>query len=364
MVFYHLGQRHEKVVQGKKRDAEEYEARWRLELQGADPVDPRTIPAFSDFCVSRYRPHAERHLKASTWQNVRIYQVDTLCKRLGHLRLTEVGAPAEIERFKAEMGRTLVKRHGKLRPMLPSSINNLLRVLRTILNWARELGYPIPKQKWAKLPARGKPRTKAWTDGEVQALFEACQARYPELVPMFVFLVNTGCRKGEAIVAERSWMDWEAMMLRIPSNEFWQPKNGLPREVPIADVLRAVVGPSTAALHAGTSRYLFPSRTGDRYAEFPKDIFWEIRDLAGVTGSPHTFRHTFASHFLRGRPDLFLLAQLMGHSHARVTELYSHMLPDHLARARNVVNVGPKLKTLGATLGAEKKTGRITGKTK
>ena len=37
-------------------------------------------------------------------------------------------------------------------------------------------------------------------------------------------------------------------------------------------------------------------------------------------------------------PDLFLLARVLG-QHTRVTRLYSHLLPDHLARARNAVQL-------------------------
>lgn len=38
---------------------------------------------------------------------------------------------------------------------------------------------------------------------------------------------------------------------------------------------------------------------------------------------------------------MFLLAQVMGHDHTRVTALYAHLLPDHLAGARNAVNFAP-----------------------
>jgi hypothetical protein len=40
-------------------------------------------------------------------------------------------------------------------------------------------------------------------------------------------------------------------------------------------------------------------------------------------------------------PDLFLLARVLGHSDTRVTKLYSHLLPEHLARARNAVRFAP-----------------------
>lgn len=344
IVLWHNGQRREKIIEGTKAEGDQFEARWRLELSGRDPVDPKSVPVFSDFCVARYRPHAESHLKESTWSQVRIYQVDTLMKHFEHLRLTEFSND-EIDRYKIARSAEQVYRHGAWHPLNASTINNELRVLKTILNWARELGYPVPHVKWKKLPIRGKPRARAWTEDQLQALFDAARERYADLVPMLVFLLNTGCRKGEAIVAEWGWIDESAGMLLIPSNEVWQPKNGLPREVPLSDALRAVL--ASPRRHP---KYLFPSRNGGRYATFPKDLFDDMRTAAGVTGGPHQYRHTYASHFLKMQPDLFLLAQVLGHSHGRITELYSHMLPDHLERARNAVNIGPKLQTVAATV--------------
>ena len=69
----------------------------------------------------------------------------------------------------------------------------------------------------------------------------------------------------------------------------------------------------------------------------PKLQFDRARKAARLQGGPHTLRHTFASHFLKQVPDLFLLARVLGHSDTRVTKLYSHLLPEHLARARNAV---------------------------
>jgi hypothetical protein len=62
-------------------------------------------------------------------------------------------------------------------------------------------------------------------------------------------------------------------------------------------------------------------------------------------------------------PDLFLLAQVLGHSHQRVTELYTHLLPGHLARARNAVNLGPALQTVAATVAKKEETANFSKKT-
>lgn len=317
------------VITGTKTDADDYEARKRIDLlQQKGAAEFRTVPTFEVFCVERYKPHAKSHLKESTWSKVRRYQVETLCKHFGGIKLSEL-AVLDVERFKEQrtQGGTGA-----------SSVNNELRVFRTILNYAKSLGIPIPELKFKKLPVRGQGRVKAWTDDEVQRLYKAAREKVPELVPMLIFLLNTGCRKGEAIAAEWSWMDIEAEMVRIPSNPAWQPKNGLPREVPMGDAVRAAL-----AAQPRSSAYVFPTKFGTPYATFPKDLYWEVRDAAKLTGGVHTTRHTFASHFLKKLPDMKLLASVMGHSHQRVTELYSHMLPDHLARARNAVSLLPEV---------------------
>jgi hypothetical protein len=47
----------------------------------------------------------------------------------------------------------------------------------------------------------------------------------------------------------------------------------------------------------------------------------------------------------------------------RVTDLYAHLLPDHLARARNAVNLGPALQTVAMTVATGTETARIPRKT-
>ncbi len=334
VVVWARGKSYEWIVEGKRKDAEAFEARKRVDLEVGKPTSRRAVPTLSEFCKDAYEPHAKKHLRPSTWR-VRTYQMASLLEHLGALRLTEFG-PEAIDRYKAA-------RHVKA-----SSVNNELRVLGTILNWARTLGKPVPDFKIKRLPERGAGRCRVWSLLELERLFEATRADTPELLPVFVFLVNTGCRKGEAIAAEWDWIDLEAGMVRIPVNDFWRPKSGRPREIPLSDALRAALaGPRRH------ERWLFPSRLGGRYGHFPKEVYGRVRTAAGLVGGAHTLRHTFASHFLAAVPDMFLLAKILGHSHQRVTELYSHLLPEHLSRARNAVNIGPALKTMAPAMAAK-----------
>lgn len=346
IVIWSQGKPLEWIIEGNKADGAAFEARQRLELQNSR-LTTRTAPLFSDFCLHQYTPYAELNLKKSTWQNSRKYQLATLIEFFGGQKLTEISTD-EIESFKR------VRRSKKIEA---SSVNNELRLLGTVLNWAAETGYPCAKPKIIKLKQRER-RVKAWTVAELQRLFAEARATKPWLVTMLIFLVNTGCRKGEAIAAEWDWIDFEAGMVRIPTNAYWQPKNGKPREVPMSDAVRASLSGERLS-----DRWVFPKLTRDRYEAFPKDLFLEIRRGAKLTGGPHTLRHTFASLFLQAQPDLFLLGKILGHSTQRVTELYTHLLPDHLSRARNAVNLTPTLQTMATTMAKQSKRSKTLLKT-
>jgi hypothetical protein len=45
---------------------------------------------------------------------------------------------------------------------------------------------------------------------------------------------------------------------------------------------------------------------------------------------------------------MFDLARILGHSTTRTTELYAHMMPDHMHAQRNVVNIAAPLQTMAA----------------
>jgi integrase len=214
------------------------------------------------------------------------------------------------------------------------------------LRFAASLKVPVMLPSVKPLPEpQTTGRVRVWTDDEVARLFVAIQERCPQLLGPVVTLLNTGMRRGEVLVLEWSWVDLERGLIFIQPNEFWRPKSGKPREVPINAALRPwLAAPPKQREHA---RYVFTRKrrasTPDGfvripYRTWPQRQFDEAVAAAKVGGSPHIARHTYASHFLKATSDLFLLAQVLGHSHTRVTEIYSHLLPDHLERARDAVS--------------------------
>lgn len=78
----------------------------------------------------------------------------------------------------------------------------------------------------------------------------------------------------------------------------------------------------------GNEDYLFLNRRGSKLTRAM--IFRIVKDLAVISGlkkniSPHTFRHSFATHLLENGANLRVIQQLLGHESITTTELYTHM---------------------------------------
>jgi integrase len=313
----------DKTLKGSKADGDRYEATLRLELE-AHVHETRVAPNFSQLSTDKYSPFARANLAKSTWR-ARRNILASLCAFFGKKTTLQITS-ADTEAYKA---------HRREKSNLnPSSMNTELRALTYVLQWAKKQGYPVvvPEIRWMKEP---EGRVRVWTQAQVSRLLELAQEKDRSVYRLLVFLANTGCRKGEGIAAEWSWIDLDARLVRIPATSAWSPKSGRAREVPISETCLAVL-----SVPRRSDRWVFANQKGERWAFFPDAIFKELQTAAGVTGGAHTLRHSYASAFLQSVPDIFLLAKILGHSHSKTTELYAHLLPDHLERGRDAVNIG------------------------
>lgn len=323
---FHQGRPRSWVVVGTRKDAELLEARKRIELDEAGTrPNARIALRFSDFCAGEYRSHAMSQLKPSTWHGRQVFVLATLLEFFGDKRL-DTFTLADIEAFKRwQLGKG----------MAPTTINARLLVLHRVLTYAQELDLPVSIPKWRALKDRRQRAPKFWTEAQIALLFEKLAELAPEILPMVVCLANTGMRRAEVMNLTWGDVDIDRRQLRVQAKPdgAWSPKSEKWRVVPINDAVLPYLSKPGRPTDP-----VFPSiRTGARYSRWPDRLFDRARKAAGLQGGPHTLRHSYASHFLRHHPDLFLLARVLGHSHTRVTELYSHLVPDALNAARDAV---------------------------
>ncbi len=87
------------------------------------------------------------------------------------------------------------------------------------------------------------------------------------------------------------------------------------------------------AVKPGKEDFVFLNMRGNPISRVM--VFLIIKDLAKKTGitkniSPHTFRHSFATHLIEGGADLRAVQEMLGHESITTTEIYTHLDRDYL----------------------------------
>lgn len=203
-----------------------------------------------------------------------------------------------------------------------ATINRKLSPLRILLEAAR-------KRKWLveapELPhwKEGKGRVRFFTDREEQALLLKTWAiGRPDERSLFMFLLDTGARVGEALKLE--WRD-------VADNRvtFWDTKNGESRTVPLTRRAAGIL--EEIALKRPDPRP-FPLT----YPEV-RHTWDRVRTLLGKDTDPqwviHTLRHTCASRLVQRGVPLIVVMKWLGHKSIQMTMRYAHLAPSNLDEA-------------------------------
>lgn len=115
-------------------------------------------------------------------------------------------------------------------------------------------------------------------------------------------------------------------------------KGSKQRIVPVSPTAMQCIGeylPHRPEPKNGAEDILFLNRRGNRLTRVM--IFLIIKQLAEAAGidksvSPHTLRHSFATHLLEGGANLRAIQQMLGHESIATTEIYVHLDTTHLRR--------------------------------
>lgn len=148
-------------------------------------------------------------------------------------------------------------------------------------------------------------------------------------------LYSCGLRVSELVNLEISNIYWNDEFIRVIG------KGDKERLVPIGSVAlkQAKLYYDTIRRHAkvapGHNAYFFLNRNGRRLTRVM--IFTIVKTLAEQAGirktvSPHTFRHSFATHLVEGGADLRAVQDMLGHESITTTEIYTHLDRTHLRK--------------------------------
>lgn len=151
---------------------------------------------------------------------------------------------------------------------------------------------------------------------------------------LLALLYDCGLRVSELAGLRLDQVDLESWLLRV------RGKGGKERLVPFGEqareaILRYLRGVRGVTRRARGNPHLFP---GARGGHLTRQRAWQIvkEHLGGAgvtrTVSPHTLRHSFATHLLDNGADLRAVQMLLGHADISTTQIYTHLSRERLRK--------------------------------
>lgn len=250
--------------------------------------------------------------------------------------LGEQGIVDTAEVTAAVIGRFVAER-AALDP--PPAATSLARLQSSVRGWHRflaregvEADDPSGRLRPPKAPRR---LPKALTIDQVERLLAAPSAEEPVGIrdrALLELMYATGARVSEAVGLDVDDLA-HGDVLRL------RGKGSKERIVPVGSFARAAVDayltrvrPTLAAKGKASSRLFL----GLRGAPLSRQSAWLVirsaAERAQITSevSPHTLRHSFATHLLQGGADVRVVQELLGHSSVATTQIYTHVSVDTL----------------------------------
>lgn len=222
-----------------------------------------------------------------------------------------------------------------LETMAPASVARCVVAVRTFHKFLYDEGI-LEKNPaaFAHPPSTPLRLPKALNIEEIQALLDAKSADDPISLrdrALLEILYGTGARISEAVNLTADDIDTESGFIR------YFGKGRKERIVPLgsyavtaleAYIVRA--RPVLAAKGSGTSVLFLNKRGRPLSRQSAWGIIQEASEIAGLGKkvSPHSLRHSFATHLLQGGADVRIVQEMLGHSSVTTTQIYTRVTRD------------------------------------
>jgi integrase/recombinase XerD len=287
--------------------------------------------------VQDYLDHLaiERGLAANTLSS---YRRD-LQRYLRHLRARGRDALGQVQEADvASFLAALREGDDDYPPLAASSAGRAVVAVRGLHRFAQREGLSErDPAREVRPPAPARRLPKAISVDDVEALLEAAGFDRTPLAlrdrALLEVLYGTGARISEAVGLDVDDLDLVASSVRLDG------KGGKQRVVPVGSFARTAVEaylvrarPGLAAAGRGSPALFLNARGGRLSRQSAWAVLQAAVDKAGlsVDASPHTLRHSFATHLLDGGADVRVVQELLGHASVTTTQVYTLVTVDRL----------------------------------
>ena len=296
--------------------------------RGSEPAAARAVGAYLDHLA------VERGLAANTLSSYRrdLDRYAAFLAAQDRTRLSDVDEAA-VAQFLASL-RTGDDQHG---PLAASSAGRAVVAVRGLHRFALREGWTADDpSREVRPPAPARRLPKAIAVDQVEALLSApdeTTALGLRDRALLELLYGTGARISEAVGLDVDDLDRAAGLVRLDG------KGGKQRVVPVGGyATRAVEAylvrarPALASAGRGSPALLLNARGGRLSRQSAWTVLRSAASRAGlpVEVSPHTLRHSFATHLLDGGADVRVVQELLGHASVTTTQVYTLVTVDRL----------------------------------
>ncbi|KXK02779.1 site-specific integrase [Nitrospirales bacterium NOB] len=207
----------------------------------------------------------------------------------------------------------------------PHHANRALGILRAAIRWGVPFGLVRSDPTIGVKRHRVESRSRFLTETEVRQILEGLKGHRKQFAAYVVFLLLTGCRRGEARVTR-----WEHVDLVGRRWVKQKTKNGKWHVVPLAEQLT-----KTLSELPKCSPWIFPGQNGKPWSNSTIEKNWgkfrkriELNDVR-----LHDLRRTAASHMVINGENLSIVQQMLDHASLQPTAIYARLNVAPLARA-------------------------------
>ena len=232
-----------------------------------------------------------------------------------------------------------------------SIARNIISIRSYFTYLAKEHKFNNPSSNF-KPPKIGKRLPKALTIDQVMSMLniagtDLISSRDKALVEL---LYATGARVSELINLNTLDISTSDTQAGITTTAKLKGKGGKERVVPIGSFAVAAVNDylirsRPSLLKVSTQKALFLNQRGGRLSrQSAWNLVTKAAERAGLREqvTPHSMRHSFATHLLDGGADIRVVQELLGHSSVTTTQIYTLITIDHLRES--YANAHPRSK--------------------